>query len=69
MENITPKNLAMPVYFNDLALNNLSNVHCDSAKGENPLLLFAGEACHDKYYSTAHGAFLSGWEQAQKLFM
>lgn len=69
MENITPKNLAIPIYFNDLALSNLSNVHSDSAKEKRPLLLFAGEACHDKYYSTAHGAFLSGCEQAHKLFM
>ncbi|XP_062559761.1 spermine oxidase-like [Armigeres subalbatus] len=28
---------------------------------------FAGEACHEKYFSTAHGAFLSGMEQAGKL--
>lgn len=32
-----------------------------------PIVLFAGEACHEKYFSTAHGAFLSGMEQAQKL--
>lgn len=32
-----------------------------------PIVLFAGEACHDKYFSTAHGAFLSGMEQAEKL--
>lgn len=32
-----------------------------------PVLLFAGEACHDKYFSTAHGAFLSGMEQAKQL--
>lgn len=31
-----------------------------------PIVLFAGEACHDKYFSTAHGAFLSGMEQVQK---
>lgn len=34
---------------------------------EPPALLFAGEACHDKYFSTAHGAFLSGVEQATKV--
>lgn len=34
---------------------------------KSPVMLFAGEACHDKYFSTAHGAFLSGMEQAQKI--
>ncbi|XP_058460608.1 spermine oxidase-like isoform X3 [Malaya genurostris] len=29
---------------------------------------FAGEACQDKYFSTVHGAFLSGLEQAKKIF-
>lgn len=32
-----------------------------------PVVMFAGEACHDKYFSTAHGALLSGIEQAQKI--
>lgn len=32
-----------------------------------PVILFAGEACHQQYFSTAHGAFLSGIEQAQKI--
>lgn len=32
-----------------------------------PVVLFAGEACHDKYFSTAHGAFLSGMEQMNKI--
>jgi spermine oxidase len=31
-----------------------------------PILYFAGEACHEKYFSTTHGAFLSGTEQAVK---
>ena len=30
-------------------------------------LLFAGEACHNQYFSTVHGAFLSGIEQSQKI--
>lgn len=34
---------------------------------ERPLILFAGEAVHDQYFSTAHGAFLSGIEQATKI--
>lgn len=33
-----------------------------------PVVLFAGEACHCQYFSTAHGAFLSGKEQAQTIF-
>ncbi len=32
-----------------------------------PVILFAGEACHQQYFSTAHGAFLSGIEQAEKI--
>lgn len=32
-----------------------------------PVILFAGEACHQQYFSTAHGAFLSGIEQAQNI--
>lgn len=32
-----------------------------------PVVQFAGEACHEKYFSTAHGAFLSGFEQAQRI--
>lgn len=34
---------------------------------DRPLILFAGEAVHDQYFSTAHGAFLSGIEQATKI--
>lgn len=40
--------------------------HSDSVSTM-PVMLFAGEACHDKYFSTAHGAFLSGMEQTQKI--
>lgn len=39
----------------------------DDTDAERPLLLFAGEAVHDQYFSTAHGAFLSGIEQASKI--
>lgn len=31
------------------------------------VMLFAGEACHEQYFSTAHGAFLSGMDQMQKI--
>jgi spermine oxidase len=30
-------------------------------------LLFAGEACHPSYFSTVHGAFHSGMEQAESI--
>ncbi|XP_059608522.1 spermine oxidase-like [Phlebotomus argentipes] len=32
-----------------------------------PAVFLAGEACHTKYFSTAHGAFASGVEQARKI--
>lgn len=32
-----------------------------------PALLFAGEACHSSFFSTTHGAYLSGAEQANFL--
>lgn len=30
-------------------------------------ILLAGEACHEFYFSTVHGAFLSGMEQAERI--
>lgn len=32
-----------------------------------PVLQFAGEATHDHYYSTVHGAIESGWREANRL--
>ncbi|XP_063967218.1 spermine oxidase-like [Lytechinus pictus] len=32
-----------------------------------PVLLFAGEACHESYFSTTHGAMVSGMDQAKVL--
>ena len=32
-----------------------------------PRLFFAGEATHLRYYSTAHGAYLSGQREAKRL--
>lgn len=58
-----PKNLIMLADL-DLANNQREeggNDHCM------PVILFAGEACHQQYFSTAHGAFLSGIEQAEKV--
>ena len=30
-------------------------------------LLFAGEATHEKYFSTVHGAIESGWREADRI--
>jgi spermine oxidase len=35
-------------------------------KSRNTIFL-AGEACHEFYFSTVHGAFLSGMEQAEEI--
>lgn len=32
---------------------------------QHPVLMFAGEAVHKSYFSTTHGAFMSGTSQAQ----
>lgn len=32
-----------------------------------PILHFAGEATHDHYYSTVHGAVESGWREAKRI--
>lgn len=32
-----------------------------------PVLLFAGEATHEHYYSTVHGAVASGWREADRI--
>ena len=31
------------------------------------IILMAGEACHEQYFSTIHGAFLSGIDQAKNI--
>ncbi|CAF0753078.1 unnamed protein product [Didymodactylos carnosus] len=36
-------------------------------KKNSPLILFAGEGTHEKYYSTTHGAYLSGIREAQRI--
>lgn len=36
-------------------------------KHNKPVIQFAGEATHDHYFSTVHGAIESGWREAQRL--
>lgn len=50
-EEVNPKDLAEP-------LRNSDN---------KPLILFAGEATHEKYSSYSHGAVESGWRAAQEI--
>jgi spermine oxidase len=37
-----------------------------NARGE-PVLQFAGEATHERFYSTVHGAVETGWREAERL--
>lgn len=32
-----------------------------------PIVHFAGEATHDHYYSTVHGAIETGWREAKRI--
>lgn len=34
---------------------------------KNPIVMFAGEHTHKEYFSTAHGAFLSGIRESERL--
>lgn len=58
------QNLIMPTDL-DMVNNQKQDVMVNDFRA--PLILFAGEACHQQYFSTAHGAFLSGIEQAEKI--
>ncbi|CAD7088581.1 unnamed protein product [Hermetia illucens] len=49
---VTPADLARPVSRHSAAL---------------PVLLFAGEATHESYYSTVHGAIETGWREANRI--
>ncbi|GFW39222.1 spermine oxidase [Trichonephila clavipes] len=40
----------------------------DNFECVHPVLLFAGEAAHDKYYSTVHGAYETGIREAERIF-
>ncbi|CRL05312.1 CLUMA_CG018144, isoform A [Clunio marinus] len=39
----------------------------DCPENRKNVILLAGEACHEQYFSTVHGAFLSGIEQAENI--
>ncbi|XP_058797804.1 spermine oxidase-like isoform X2 [Phymastichus coffea] len=53
---ISPATLAKPIWGTINSYNNIKNF---------PILMLAGEATHDNYYSTTHGAYDSGVKQAQ----
>ena len=36
-------------------------------KPEKPLILFAGEGTHDRFYGTAHGAYLTGIREGKRI--
>ncbi|XP_014778480.1 spermine oxidase [Octopus bimaculoides] len=38
-----------------------------SLHSNNPQVLFAGEATHECFYSTTHGALLTGWREAERI--
>lgn len=58
-DNVSPRILAEPVWMTMLQNNTKKNL---------PVILFAGEATHDDYYSTTHGAYETGIRQA-KIFL
>ena len=47
-------------------LHRLAEPLLDQEDGR-PLVLFAGEATHAEHYGTAHGAFMSGVREAERL--
>lgn len=67
IQNISPKQLAKPILYKDLNKRPIYVNDVDHHLNHSPLLLFAGEACHEQYYSTAHGAYLSGADQAREI--
>ncbi|XP_072765304.1 uncharacterized protein [Anoplolepis gracilipes] len=55
-DDVSPKTLADPVWATILQNNMKKNL---------PVILFAGEATHDNFYSTTHGAYETGIHQAE----
>ncbi|XP_029660903.1 spermine oxidase-like [Formica exsecta] len=58
-DDVLPRTLAEPVWATILHNNTKKNL---------PVILFAGEATHDDFYSTTHGAYETGIHQA-KIFL
>ncbi|XP_077274574.1 uncharacterized protein LOC143904120 isoform X2 [Temnothorax americanus] len=57
-DNVSPRTLAEPVWATMLQNNT-------KRKKNLPVILFAGEATHDEFYSTTHGAYETGIHQAE----
>ncbi|XP_070523083.1 uncharacterized protein [Cardiocondyla obscurior] len=57
-DDVSPRTLAEPVW--------TTMLHKNTKRKKNlPIILFAGEATHDEFYSTTHGAYETGIHQAQ----
>lgn len=54
--NITPNRLSEPIWSKVIEKHNTKDI---------PIILFAGEATHENFYSTTHGAYDTGVKQAQ----
>lgn len=65
--DLTPKDLAEPITTNNKEFSYLKGLKLNQVPVAENVLLFAGEGCSNKHFSTAHGAYLSGEEQAIKV--
>ncbi|XP_016919340.1 spermine oxidase-like [Apis cerana] len=54
--NITPNRLSEPIWSKVIEKHSTKDI---------PIILFAGEATHENFYSTTHGAYDTGVKQAQ----
>ncbi|GAB6025499.1 hypothetical protein CHUAL_011238 [Chamberlinius hualienensis] len=52
---------------NNSCLKEIRNLAQPLPNEKKPVVLFAGEATHDNYYSTIHGALLTGIREAQRI--
>lgn len=59
--NIKPEHLAKQITTTDLYYNGKKPITTAEAK---PVILFAGEGVSSHYWSMAHGAYMSGEDQA-----